>query len=77
MTKGRKGLDIRSKNQNRSKEVWKCDKEWKEKSNRWRIEIAYHNQFIHLTSKASQNQQNKLQIEIIIGIGGVLLSYAT
>ena len=71
MNEGRKGLEIRSKNQNRSKEVWKCYKEWQGRANRWRIEIAYHNQVIHLTSKASQNQQNQIQTEIMLGLGGV------
>ena len=52
MIEGRKGLDIRSKNPNRSEEV----QEWQGKTNGWRIEISYHNQVIHLTSKASQNQ---------------------
>ena len=71
MPKGRKGLEIIYENQNRSKEVSKCDEEWKGRDNRWRIEIAYHNQVIHLTSKASQGHQKQLQIEIMLGIGGL------
>ena len=71
MTEGKKGLEIRYENQNRSKGVWKCDKEWQGRANRWRIEISYHNQVIHLTSKMSQNQHIQLQTEIMLGLGGL------
>ena len=35
MNEGRKGLEIRSKNQTIYKEVWKCDKEWKGRDKVW------------------------------------------
>ena len=63
MIEGRKGLEIISDYPNIFEEVWKCDYEWQGRANKWRIEISYHNQAIHLTSKTSQNQQNQLHIE--------------
>ena len=40
------------------------------------VEISLHNQVTHFTSKTSQNQQNQLQTEIMLGLEGVWLSYA-
>ena len=67
MIEGRKGLETIFDNPNRSEEVWK----WKGRTNRWRIEISYNNQVIHLTSKESQNQQNQLQTEVMLGLGSL------
>ena len=72
MTEEGKGLEIRSDYQNRDEEVWKCDKEWKGISKRWRIEISYHNQVIHLTSKEPQNQQKQTPNKDNVGSRGCM-----